>query len=69
MKLLKDWGLCKMIKDEVVKVTIDTETIHELLEKIDKYKRSLEKIERYTYFEHHGLEFIRDEVLYVLDKL
>ena len=55
-----------MIKEDVL---LTVKTVNELLELVEKYKKSLEKIERYTYFEEHGLEYIRDEVLYVLDKL
>ena len=50
-------------------VTISKSELDALLNEIDRLKRSLERIERYTTYEINGLEFIRDEAMMALDKL
>jgi hypothetical protein len=55
--------------EKIEMVEISVARLNDLLDLINKYQKSFEKIERYSHFEHHGLEFIRDEVMYVLDKL
>lgn len=55
--------------DDRIYVTITIAEHQRLLNEIERYKKSLEKIERYTHFDINGLEFIRDETMFALDKL